>query len=284
MNELIDFVDLQMARRLEAAETLSDEHVSALRRYFPDACSEVIAGGTAVFGGTTYPANHIVGMGLYGPVTEDDIDRVEHFYRSRYVPCEIVISPLCDRSLAETLGKREYRVTEFNSVLIRRLEDCKAAESPPGISIERVTSGTEKSWNEAILRGFAEYGPLPPNLFLPFATIAGSLNFVALVDGVAVGGGMGQIMPKAQIAALFGTATVPEYRGRGVQTALIQHRLGEAAEAGCEYAVVSTLPGSGSQRNMERRGFKVAYTKIVMVRTWPELEEQETKDGYREDS
>jgi len=52
---------------------------------------------------------------------------------------------------------------------------------------------------------------------------------------------------------------------------LIACRLREATRAGCEYAVVSTHPGSGSQRNMERRGFRVAYTKVVMMREWPEL-------------
>jgi len=31
---------------------------------------------------------------------------------------------------------------------------------------------------------------------------------------------------------------------------------------------------------MERRGFRVAYTKIVMIRTWPELEEQKANDGH----
>lgn len=279
-SELRDFVDLPMARRLEAAETLSDDHVVALRRYFPDAASEVIAGGTAVFASAYYPANHIVGMGLYGAVSEDEVDRVENFYRSRRVACEIVVSPLADQSLSNILGERGYRVTEFNSVLIRRLENCQPADPPEGLSIERVTGVNEDIWNEAILRGFAEYGPLPPDLFLPFATIAGSLNFVALLDGVAVGGGMGQIMRHAKIAALFGTATVPEHRERGVQTALIQRRLWEAAHAGCEYAVVSTLPGSGSQRNMERRGFRVAYTKIVMVRTWPELEGQAANNGH----
>ncbi len=41
---------------------------------------------------------------------------------------------------------------------------------------------------------------------------------------------------------------------RGVQTALIERRLHEAALAGCEYAVVSTQPTTGSQRNMKRRG------------------------------
>jgi hypothetical protein len=40
------------------------------------------------------------------------------------------------------------------------------------------------------------------------------------------------------------------------------------------------MPGSGSQRNMERRGFRVAYTKLVLIRTWPELTTQGTDDGH----
>jgi len=51
----------------------------------------------------------------------------------------------------------------------------------------------------------------------------------------------------------------------------VARRLHEAALAGCEYAVVSTQPGSGSQSNMERRGFRVAYTNVVMMRESPEI-------------
>lgn len=64
--QLGDFVDLNFARRLEMAVTLTPDHVQALQRFAPEATSEIIAGGTAVFGGGAYPANHIVGMGLYG--------------------------------------------------------------------------------------------------------------------------------------------------------------------------------------------------------------------------
>jgi hypothetical protein len=56
-----------------------------------------------------------------------------------------------------------------------------------------------------------------------------------------------------------------------MQTALIERRLHEAKVAGCEYAVVSTQPATGSQRNMERRGFRLAYTKLVMMREWEEF-------------
>ena len=208
-------------------------------------------------------------MGLYGPVSSDELNRAEEFYRSRGVACEVVVSPLADRSLPELLGKRGYSITEFNSVLIRRLEECTPVEPANGVSIERVTPTSQDAWNKVVTRGFAEYGPLPENLMLPFAVMPGSLNFLARVDGVPAGGGMGQIMPEAGIAAFFGTAILPKFRRRGVQTALINRRLWQAAQAGCEYAVVSTMPGSESQRNMERRGFRVAYTKVVMVRTWP---------------
>jgi GNAT superfamily N-acetyltransferase len=273
-------VDLNFARRLEMAETLTPSHVKALQRFASDATSEMIAGGTAVFGGGVYPANHIVGMGLYGPVTSADIDRVEEFYRSRGVPCEIVVSPLADRSLLELLAPRGYKITEFNSVLIRRLNEGPPIEPAAGITIERVNQSTERLWDRVIAQGFAEFGPLPENLFAAFASLPDSLCFLARVDGEPAAGATGAIMRKAGIAALFGTSTLPEFRRRGVQTALINRRLWEAARQGCEYAVVSTMPGSGSQRNMERRGFRVAYTKLVMVRNWPELRPPGADDGH----
>ena len=73
---------------------------------------------------------------------------------------------------------------------------------------------------------------------------------------------------------------LPEFRRRGVQSGLIAQRLHEAALAGCEYAVVSTNPGSGSQRNMERRGFRLAYTKVVMVREWPDAPAAKENDAH----
>ena len=39
-----------------------------------------------------------------------------------------------------------------------------------------------------------------------------------------------------------------------------------AAKAGCEYAVVVTQGGTTSQRNAERLGFRVAYSKATLVK------------------
>ena len=126
-------------------------------------------------------------------------------------------------------------------------------------------------WMSAIAKGFEQELVVAESVFGGFAALPGAMAFLARIEDKVVGGCGGRAIPEARIAAFFGTATLPEYRGRGVQSALIAKRLHEAGLAGCEYAVVSTHPGSGSQRNMERRGFRVAYTKAVMTRTWPEL-------------
>jgi len=68
------------------------------------------------------------------------------------------------------------------------------------------------------------------------------------------------------LAMLFGDATRPGYRNRGLHMALIVARMQYTAERGCDLITASTLPGSGSQRNYERLGFRVVYTKMIMLR------------------
>jgi GNAT superfamily N-acetyltransferase len=268
---LPDFVDLELARRLEMAETISPDCYEALRRFGPNDPIALlkVAGGYAFCCGPDYPVNQIVGMGLYDEVTAAELDELEDFFRSRGVPCSVVLSPLAHESLRSMLGERGYSIGEFNSVLIRRIQPEEPFSLPPGVIIERVTDETVGAWTAAIAKGFEQDIVVAQSVFEGFASLPGAMPFLARIEGKVVGGCGGRVIPEARIAAFFGTATLPEYRGRGVQTALIAQRLHEAALAGCEYAVVSTNPGSGSQRNMERRGFRVAYTKPVMMRTWP---------------
>ena len=277
--QLADFVDLDFARRLEMAETILPDCYESLRQYGPkDPIALLkVAGGYAFCGGPDYPVNQVVGMGLYGEVAAKDLDEAEEFFRSRGVPSAVVLSPLADESLRNLLGERGYGIAEFNSVLIRRIQPGEPFSPPEGISIERVIPETAGEWMATIAKGFEQDIVVAESVFGGFAALPGATAFTASIEGKVVGGAGGRIIPEARIAALFGTATLPEYRGRGVQTALIARRLHEASLHGCEYAVVSTHPGSGSQRNMERRGFRVAYTKTVMMRRWPELEKP---DGH----
>jgi len=94
---------------------------------------------------------------------------------------------------------------------------------------------------------------------------AGVVRYVAVRDGVFAGGASMRLA-QGGVAQLTGAATAPAHRRRGVQTALLSVRLADAVTAGCDLAVVTTQPGSTSQRNVQRSGFDLLYTRAVLVK------------------
>ena len=84
--------------------------------------------------------------------------------------------------------------------------------------------------------------------------------FVAELDGVAIAAGAVHL--RDGVAHLAGASTIPAGRRRGAQLALLEHRLQYAAARGCDIALMGASPGSGSQRNAERHGFRIAYTRV----------------------
>ncbi len=64
------------------------------------------------------------------------------------------------------------------------------------------------------------------------------------------------------VALLAGASTIPEMRRRGLQAALLEARKRYAFEHGYQLAMMVTESGSQSQRNAERKGFRIAYTRI----------------------
>ena len=61
-------------------------------------------------------------------------------------------------------------------------------------------------------------------------------------------------------------ATLPDFRGRGAQTLLMQRRIEDAIKLGCKHLVVETAQetperSAPSYRNMLRYGFQVAYVR-----------------------
>lgn len=58
-----------------------------------------------------------------------------------------------------------------------------------------------------------------------------------------------------------GASTIPEARHQGAQLALVESRLRYAPEHGCDIVMMGALADSSSQRNAERPGFRIAYTR-----------------------
>jgi GNAT superfamily N-acetyltransferase len=99
------------------------------------------------------------------------------------------------------------------------------------------------------------------------AARSGGRWFVVEVEGRAAAGAILTIRDGTGYLAMAGT--LPEFRGRGCQRALIAARIAAAAAAGCELIAATAEFASASQRNIERAGLRVAYTKPVLRLTPP---------------
>lgn len=260
------FCDLNLARRLESAEAAAGAAAThALARIHPHsgAAVESIGGGRAMFAGKTSPITQAFCIGLYGPVSDAEMDCLEDFFHSRGAAVNIEHSPHADLSVAGHYAKRGYHPIEFSNTLFRPLD---ARELPPdttgSLEIRPITSAEADLWTRTVCHGFAEQIPVTTELLETVSCFVHSplaTCFLAFVQGAPAGGAA--LGTHEGVAIVNGASTLPQYRKRGIQTALLRTRLVCAAEKGCDLAMTNTGPGTVSQRNVERQGFRVAYSR-----------------------
>lgn len=252
-------VDAQLARRLELAQAAQNRGATP-----PSGVLEV-AGGLALFNGPDSPLTQALALGLDGPVSAEDLDRVESHLGQGGGVLQIDLLPFAHPTLAQGLAQRGYQVGEFQQVLVRALP---GRPTPPTVAeVRPLRPGEAEVFSLTVARGFLgreDVSDAEASLMLATATMPGTTCFLALVDGAPAGGGT--VALHDGVATLSGTGVRERFRGRGLQQELIVARLAWALRQGCTLAASSTLPASASQRNMERMGFFIAYPKVVMVR------------------
>jgi GNAT superfamily N-acetyltransferase len=262
------FAGLELARRLEAAEAANGTACAEAQQCInpgAGAIVEPLAGGGAIFMGAGSPLSRVIGLGLYGAVRPEELDCLERFYRERGGEVSIDLCPLADPSLLDLLGSRGYRVTEFNNVLARPLPG--AGISAPAIPVSQAAEDEMDLWAKVVGCGFTDKAVLTGEEMDVGRTIfrmAGSFCYLAFIGDQPAAAAVMTI--RGGLAGLFADSTLPGFRGAGLHSALIRERLRAALAAGCDLATATTLPGSISQRNYERNGFWVAYTKAILVR------------------
>ena len=89
-----------LAQRLEAAEAANGICCAMAQE---GAAVEHVAGGSAIFVGVNSMLTHAVGLGLHGPVTAADVDRMEHFFRTRGAPVNVDLCPYAHPTLTDPL-------------------------------------------------------------------------------------------------------------------------------------------------------------------------------------
>jgi GNAT superfamily N-acetyltransferase len=132
----------------------------------------------------------------------------------------------------------------------------------PGLVARPCGADEREGWIAASVAGWAEAPELA--VMMERMARAASENPLAVSFLVERGGepiATGSLAIHEGVALLAGASTIPARRGLGAQGLLLAARLDEARRRGCELAMMVAEPGSTSQRNAERRGFRVAYTR-----------------------
>lgn len=260
--------DHSLAIRIEALAALGMRRLAeAAATCYPDlaAAWAEVGGGVAGYLGTGSPVNGTAGFGMGGEVTTADVETLEHFFTDRGEQPLASVCPMAHPSVAHVFGARGWTIGAFENVLVRSLDSrVRLPEPDPHVDIHIAHTPDElELWALMVANGFsAPDDPTPAEMRLGRAAVArdDSVFLIGYVDGKPAG--TGELQTEGGVGWLSADTTLPQFRGRGVQRSLQRVRLALAAAAGCDIAVSESLPGSGSQRNMERLGFRVAYTRV----------------------
>jgi hypothetical protein len=264
--------DRRLAARLETAEALNQvEFARAYNRrgLAPEAAHKKIGSGHAVFAGPDSPLTQAFALGMEGAVSEDELDELEAFFKDRGAAVNIEVSHMADMSLTEKLIERGYKISEYTDVLVRKLYADDSFDMKSNCLIREVREDEIDTFARVISEGFVEGGVAPELLIEVFKVFFRQSNckcFAALNDREPAGGGA--VFIQDGVAALGGASTLPRHRNLGIQGDLLRKRLLFARSEGCDLAMVSTAPGSTSQRNVLRQGFQIAYARTKFTREW----------------
>jgi len=264
------FMDLDLAKRLERTEGMVGVSFADARNAVSPvgAMSREFAGTFAIFDGPDSPLTQTFGLGLHAPVDDDLLAAIETFFTERGADTQHETSPFAPIDAFARLVGRGYRPIEMSTVLVQSLGNPAPAR-PVGLRarvIDPVADG--ERWIATSIGGWmAEPGVAEFIRTIASANVKNRAMTHYLVEdeqGEAIA--TGSLGVQDGVALLAGASTVPAARGRGAQTLLLAQRLADARGRGCDVAMMVTAVGSQSQRNAERNGFRVAYTRTKWQR------------------
>jgi GNAT superfamily N-acetyltransferase len=275
VNSHTPFADLPLSQRLESAEGRGGVAFVEARKTIDPAHEGAWMerrGAVATFDGPASPVTQTFGLGLSGPIGADDLDALEAFFFERGADVCHEVSPLAGVELFAALASRGYTPVELTSVMFQPLSDAERPVQPSEagrsqVCVRQISVHEADMFGRISAEGWSERPDVRPFLEGFGRAIASRRDgpcFVAEIDGAPIAAGV--LMIWNGVALLAGAATIPQYRRRGAQLALLDARLQFARLRGCDIAMMCAAPGSASQRNAERHGFRIAYTRVKWQR------------------
>ena len=271
------FVGRELSARLEHTEGMvAAAFVDARNAVSPvSATWRDFAGTTAIFDGVDSPMTQSIGLGLRGPAGETELAAIEAFFTERGADTKHKVSPFASIETMQALASRGYVPVELSNVLVRPIgrpivrPTGPLPEIPAGLRVRRIDPAADGGlWIETSIAGWS--ADLAVAAFIRTIAEANIKNptmthYLVEADGAPIA--TASLGVHDGVALFAGASTRPEARGKGAQMAVLAQRLVDAKARGCTIALVVTAVGSTSQRNAERNGFRVAYTRTMWRRT-----------------
>jgi hypothetical protein len=199
--------------------------------------------------------NRIVGL------SDADLGYLEamlEFFEKRSAPCRIEIWPgdLTD-TLAQRLAEHNYYASGHVVTLYALPYSHKKISND--ITIDEAVTEVDKQLAFEVMASGYDFTGQQRDMLAFELRVPSQRLFIARIEGKATAAAA--LFIKEDVAYLAGASTLPDFRSRGCQQALIGHRLGEALA--CSIVTVTTAYASPSQNNLERLGFHVLHTKTI---------------------
>ena len=207
-------------------------------------------------------ASRVFGLGM------DDLgslDAILCFYREDGLRCDFHLN---DQSIEPETARRLAEKSLFVTSPISTQYGVPAAAPPPpsGVTVRRADGAAR----EECFQLFMDVFEVPPEEREGILrterlenSLPGSRLYIASVDGVPAAAASMDI--RDGIGHLTAGATLPPFRRRGCQAALIQRRLADAMEEDCDLTVGNAAPYSSSRQNLERAGMRTAVLGLVVT-------------------
>jgi GNAT superfamily N-acetyltransferase len=260
-------VDERLVRRLESGAAANDVAVVSRMCSRDEHCpadAQPFNDGALIAMGKGRYVNRAVGVTL-PRLLPGDVSTIEAYFSDRGISPAIELSAWASEETVALLRKRGYRPDWFRAMYAMRLGAISSLPAP-AFRIEPVGAEHLADWLGALAEanGITEASRrlISDEYALANGAVPDTIDLVALSNDRVIGCASLQMLDG--VAWLGGAATIPAWRGRGVQTALIQHRLRLAAEAGVGIAAATAVPSGASARNLGRLGFSHVQTQVVV--------------------
>lgn len=231
-----------------------------------------IAGGVACRRAAGAWPNLAAGFSLDPPITAPDIDRLVAWLGEIGKNARVELNDRHAPATFTLFADAGFHLKWLVSILALELHNTPGKPPDPvDIRFEVIDHSdldTCRQLAEVLAQQFAAPGaePDPGDIV---ANLIGIRHSDAIAVGAfdadrCIGGGLLDVLDEA--ATLWGAAVAPEYRRRGVQSALISRRLSLARERGATLAFIETNSGGPTHRNASAIGFRMAYSRALLLR------------------